>query len=157
MRLAVVLALVVLAAGCLDGTPGGTPTATPTPTPTGSVTSTTPTGTFPGSEHAADRPEPSHPVTLSNRWNRSVEMRVTVVREATDGTVHEATYDVPAGSERAVYDTAEADPDGVEAFTVTVSARNATQSVTIESSQCYGDVYAEVGADGDLFVTYAVC
>ena len=149
---AVIFALAVLVAGCL-GPSAGTPTATGSPGTTSERTAGTPAGT----EYASQRPEPSHPVTLRNEWNRSVEARVTVVREATNATVHDATYDLAAGSERTVYDTAEADPDGVEAFAVTVTARNVTESVTIETSRCYGDVYAEVTDEGELFVTYAVC
>ena len=159
---AVVLTLAILLAGCL-GPPAGTPTSTSspagTPTATGSpgTTSKRTTGTPAGTEYASRQPEPSRPVTVRNGWNRSVEVHVSVVRETTNGTVHEATYDLPAGTERTVYDTAEAEPDGIERFTVTVSARNATESVTIETSRCYGDVYAETGSDGELFVTYAVC
>lgn len=166
---AVALALVVLAAGCLGGAPAGTPTATPThtqtqtatptPTPTASPTPTptTATGTASGWEYASDQPEPHHSVGLTNAWNRSVEVRVTVVREATNETVHERTYALEPGSDRTVYDTAEANPDGVETFTVTATALNATGSASVETSRCYGNVYAEIERDGGLFVTYAIC
>lgn len=168
-RLAAALALVVLAAGCLGGAPAGTPTATPThtqtqtatptPTPTASPTPTptTATGTASGWEYASDQPEPHHSVVLTNAWNRSVELRVTVVREATNETVREGTCDLEPGSERTVYDTAEVNPDGVETFAVTATTRNTTESVTIETSQCYENAYVEIERDGDLFVTYAIC
>lgn len=157
--LALVVLVLVGGAGCLDTAPTGTPTTTGTPTPTASPSPASPTanGTPAGTEYASDRPDPSHAITLTNRWNRSVEVRVTVTREATNETVHEATYDLAAGDEEIVYDTAEASPDGIERFTVTASARNATESVTIETSRCYGNVYVEITDEGELYPYYAIC
>jgi len=147
----VALAVIVsLAAGCLAGGPGAPQAGTETATATATQT--------PWSyAHAADQPDPDKEIRLSNRWNRSVAMHVRVVREATNATVHDATHDLAPGAERTVYTTAAADPDGVEAFTVTVSARNATESVTIETSACYGNAYGEIRADGSLYVYYAIC
>jgi hypothetical protein len=56
-----------------------------------------------------------------------------------------------------VYNTVEADPDGVERFTVVTSARNATERVEIETSQCYGNVIGAVDEDGEFYLTYAIC
>lgn len=164
--LAALLVVVIVTAGCLGGpAPGAgttaddTPTSPSSPTPTSSPTppSETPTYTPPGTEYASEQPDASHPITLTNEWNRSVTVQVTVVREATNETVHEGTYDLDAGEERAVYDTAEADPDGIERFTITATAVNATESVTIETSQCYGGAYVEITADGELYPYYAIC
>ena len=60
-----------------------------------------------------------------------------------------------AGRER-IGDT-DADPDGVESFRVTATARNTTESVTIETNVCYGGAYVEVQEDGTLYPYYAIC
>lgn len=168
-RLVAVVAVVVLAplaAGCLAGAPdpGTTPTATGTGTGTGTeppagttTPSATGTATPGGHEHAANQPDPDKAVRLVNEYNRSVTARVRVLREATNATVHDGTYDLAPGADRTVYDTAAADPDGVESFTVVVTARNATERVTVETSVCYGDVTAQVRPDGSLYVFYAIC
>ena len=75
----------------------------------------------------------------------------------TGETVHEGTYTLDPGTEREVYDVADADPDGVESFRVTATARNTTESVTIETSVCYGGAYVEVLEDGTLYPYYAIC
>jgi len=164
--LVALLVALIVTAGCLgspapgtDPTAADTPTATATPTSTASPTppSQTPTYTPPGTEYPSDQPDASHQITVSNEWNRSVTVRVTVVREATNETVHEGTYEVAADQERAVYNTADANPDGVERFTVEATALNATESVTIETSKCYGNVYVEITADGELYPYYAIC
>ncbi|MFC6787377.1 hypothetical protein [Halobaculum halobium] len=160
------LVVVIVTAGCLGGPAPGTepttdetPTATATPTPTASPTppDKTPTYTPPGTEYASEQPDASHSITVENEWNQSVRINVTVVREATNETVHEGSYDVAAGGEQAIYDTAEADPDGIERFTVEATALNATESVTIETSKCHGNVYVEITADGELYPYYAIC
>ena len=158
--LTVLLAVAVLAAGCLGApAPGSTPTdaGTATPTATSTPPSGTPTHTLPRPEYAAERPDPGHRIAVENEWNRSVTVRVTVVREAANETVHEGTYEVAAGEERTVYGTAEANPDGIERFSVTATALNTTESVTIETSRCYGNVHVEITADGELSPYYAIC
>lgn len=154
--LTVLLAVAVLAAGCLGApAPGSAPTDAGTAAPT--ATPTPPSETPPRPEDAAERPDPDHRITVENEWNRSVTVRVTVVREAANETVHEGTDEVAAGEERAVYGTAEATPDGIERFSVTATALNTTESVTIETSRCYGNVHVEITAEGGLSPYYAIC
>jgi hypothetical protein len=153
-----VVTLLVLG-GCLSaGGVGRTPTATPTSgTSTASPATGTPTATPGGHESAMEEPAPHKEVRLENEWNRSVEVHVRVVRAATNETVHEGTYELAPGTEREVYDVAAADPDGVEAFTVAVTARGTTERVTVETSACYGNVYGTIREDGGLYVFYAIC
>lgn len=138
-----VLALLVLAAGCLGGPPA-TGTTTPSPTPV-------------GHEHAATQPDPDTAVHLTNEWNRSVTVGVRVVREATGATVHDAAHELAPDANRTVYSTATADPDGIETFAVTVAVHNATQRIAVETSACDGDVYGRVRADGTLYAFHAGC
>lgn len=138
-----VLALLVLAAGCLGGPPA-TGTTTPSPTPG-------------GHGPAAIQPDPDTAVHLTNEWNRSVTIGVRVVREATGATVHDAAYELAPDATRTVYSTAAADPDGIETFTVTVTVRNATQRIGVETSACDGDVYGRVRTDGTLYAFHAAC
>ena len=84
-------------------------------------------------------------------------MHVRIVRETTNETVLDETYDLSTGTGRTVYNTADANPDGIERFTVTVTARNTTESVPIRTSRCFGDAYADVTEDGELSVYYAIC
>jgi hypothetical protein len=166
--LAVVLAVLTLTAGCV-GPPGtGSGSATPTPEPPADTATSTPdptTGTdgsttdtkVVGTRGASNQPDPDKRVRLENAWNQSVEIRISVVREATNETVHEGTYTLEPGQQREVYNVADADPDGIESFRVTATARNTTRSVTIETSACYGGAYVEVLEDGTLYPYYAIC
>lgn len=162
------LALLLLLAGCLSGLPAGAPSATSTPTadptttpgastPTpGPNTTSTPTP-YPGHEQAMNQPDPDHDVVLESDFDRSVAVHVRVVRNATNGTVYDANHTLPPSGEQTVYNTAEAAPDGVERFSVVVTARNTTERVEIETSQCYGNVIGVVDEDGEFYATYAIC
>lgn len=160
-RHSILLAALLLAAGCLagpsgDATPSRTPTATTTETAATTAT-TTGTATPPSHRAATNRPDADAEMRLENRWTRRVEMRVRVVRDATNETVHEGTYTLSPGAERTVYNVSEADPRGIESFTIVVAARNATDRIGIETSACYGDAFAEIRDDGTLYVYYSIC
>ena len=162
--------VLVLTAGCVGpSATGGGPetataeppveTATPTPDPetaTGTDGSSTDTKVV-STEGWSNQPDPDKRVHLENAWNRSVEIRISVVREATNETVHEGTYTLEPGEEREVYNVADADPDGVESFRVSATARNTTESVTIETNVCYGGAHVEVTEDGTLYPYYSIC
>ena len=166
--LAVVVAVLALTAGCVGPSsigstsetttpepPAGTARPTPDPAP-GSEEPTTETASV-STEGAANQPDPDKRVWLENAWNESVEIRIRVVREATNETVHEGTYTLDPGEQREVYTTADADPDGIESFRVTATARDTTESVTIETNACYGWAYVEVLEDGTVYPYYAIC
>lgn len=153
MRLTILLLTVVLlTAGCLSTPIDGT--VTPVSSPDTTPSETTQRGSH---EHAMNEPDTNKTVLLENDWNRTVEMHVTVIREATNETVHEGRYDVEPGSRRAVYHTAEANPEGVERFTVVMTARNETKTVTIETNLCYGPAYATILDDGTPYLYFAIC
>jgi hypothetical protein len=181
VRLVALLGLVFLLAGGGGSGPGtptvetmtttpGTETATATPTVTrcrtpgtgrttrtpGAVTGTgapgTPTATEPGFEFSPDR---ETPVVLRNGWSREVRFRVRVVCAPTNETVHDRSDTVGAGESRSVYDLGEASPGGRVPLRVVVTARNETESVTVETTAC-ADVTGEVRDDGDLRV-WATC
>lgn len=168
--LAAVVALLALTAGCVGPSSVGSGSATPTPTPEPPADTATPTpDPAPGSEAsttetvsvstqgASNQPDPDKTVRLENAWNRSVEIRIRVVREATNETVHEEMYTLAPGEQREVYTTADAAPDGIESFRVIATARETTESVTIETNACYGGAYVEVLEDGTLYPYYAIC
>lgn len=153
--LAGALVVLTLTAGCVGPSPAGSGSETPTPEPP--VDSATPPPdptTTPGAEGSTTD---TKVVGTRDAWNQSVEIRIRVVREATNETVHEGTYTLDPGAEREVYSVADADPDGVESFRVTATARNTTESVTIETNVCYGGAYVEVQEDGTLYPYYAIC
>jgi len=165
------LAAVLVLGGCLSAGAGGqspsptptqtatdTPTATPTEGPGSSPAPPSPTASTPdGHEQAANQPDPDKHVLLANQWNENVTMHVRVIREATNETVHDGTYELAPGSERTVYNTSAADPDGIERFTVVLTARGTTERVDIETSQCYGEAYGEIQSDGTVYLYYSIC
>lgn len=165
------LVIVLLTAGCLSAGPGidgtvtpsagletPTPTETGTPTPTETATPTpTPVETPFDSQEASKRADPDKRVRLENDWNRSVNFQVRVVRDATDETIYNATHTIDPGADLTAYNIATADPDGVEPFTVVVSARNTTARTTIETNECYGWVYGTITDDGGLRVIAPIC
>jgi hypothetical protein len=168
--LAVALAVLALTAGCVgpasigDGSESVTSaspvdTATPTPDPdTATKADQSPTETKSvNTEGASNEPDPDKAVRLENAWNGSAEIRIRVVREATNGTVHEGAYTLDPGEEREVYNLADAEPDGIEPFRVIATARNTTDSVTVETHACHGDVYVELLEDGTVYPSYAIC
>ncbi len=84
-------------------------------------------------------------------------MTVRVHRDSTKETVHHNSHEVAPSEERIAYHISEAEPEGIESFTVVVTVRNTTEQVTIVTNDCYGDAHAEVTADGTLQVYYAIC
>jgi hypothetical protein len=155
--------------GPADRTPTQTDSATPSPSPTPSVTPTrvvdgTPTprdgtstdsGDF-GTAHRKPQPDPDHDIVVANRLDRNATMHVTVVREATNETVYDATVTVVPG-ERTVYNTAQANPDGIESFRVVAERGGDRTSVTILTSDCYGDAIVSAADDGGVASTYSIC
>jgi hypothetical protein len=167
--LILLLAASLLLAGCTglaptDGAPSPaepsptdpSPTATATPTPTDTPDSpATPTDDpTPGTPHYG--PEPNHDVVVENRLDGEVTLHVRVSREATNETVYDEAVTLPPG-ERVVYNTAEADPDGIESFRVVAERGGDRASVTIETSECYGDAIVSATDDGGVDATYSVC
>jgi hypothetical protein len=108
-------------------------------------------------DHAAQNPEPDHDVRLSNDFDEPVEMRTEVIRDATEETVYDEVHSLQPGEETTVYNTRDAEPDGIEQFTVVVTARGASEQVGLETNGCYGGVSAWITDDGDLSSTYAIC
>ncbi|MFB6090750.1 MAG: hypothetical protein ABEJ97_06785 [Halobellus sp.] len=137
------LAALCLTAGCLGGVPTDDPLSSPT--------------TEPGTYGASEQPDPDKEVRVENAWNRTVDLRVRVVRVATGETVYDENLTVEPGAERVVYNTSEANPDGIESFRVVATARNTTKRVTIETNACYGNVYVEITEEGELYPYYAIC
>jgi hypothetical protein len=146
------LALVLLTARCLSSPIDGTVTPVSSPEKTDAET------THPdGHAYAENQPDLNKTVLLENDWNQTVEMHVTVIRNATNETVHEGRYDVEPGSSREVYHTAAAEPDGIERFTVILRARNETNTASIETNLCYGPAYATIQDDGTPYLYYVIC
>lgn len=153
------LAVLLLTAGCLSSGPASTDATSTTATTHTSTqqTSQTATTTACGWSCLADQPDPEHAVQLENNWNRDVDVHVRVVRAATNATVHDETHTLEPGAERTVYNVAAAEPDGIETFDVTVTARNTTEHTQIRTSKCFGNAFARIRSDGDLFVSHSIC
>jgi hypothetical protein len=162
----ILVTTLLVGAGCLSGGPA-TPTGTPEELPSTETPSPDPPFTEPHSDSdgargtpsisAVEQPDPNKSVHLENRWNQSVEVHVTVYRNATGETVYDETHVLEPGADRDVYNTQSANPDGVERFAIRISARNTTRQLSIETSACYGNVYGEVQDDGIFYPYYAIC
>jgi hypothetical protein len=170
------LMVIVLFVGCM----AQTPTSSPTP-PTAETTSSGPNSTVPetvipdtataegspetpqqtpipdGHEYALNEPDPDKAVVLINEWNESADIHVEVFRNATSAIVYNETHTVEPDTEVEVYNTQASTPDGIEEFTVSLSARNTTESITIETNLCYGDARGEIQDDGSLYLYHAIC
>ena len=106
-------------------------------------------------EHAAEQPDPDVAVRVENDGGETRSVSLTVTRESGE-VVHEATYEAPPGSDREVYNLRAADPDGIESFEIAAERGDASESVTVQTSECYGHVIVSVDDEG-LGVTYSVC
>ena len=122
---------------------------------------------------SGDTPAPDHSVTLSNDDDEPATVRIRVFRDATDETVFEETVAVQADGETEPYNLKEADPDGVESFTVcatrvasetSTTAADSTTSgepqgncATVKTNECFGNVIVSVTDDGSVQVFYSIC
>jgi hypothetical protein len=122
------------------------------------ATDTVPTDTPPtdrDGDHAAEQPDPDLAVRVVNDGGETRTVSLTVTRESGE-VVHEATHEAPPGSDREVYNLRAADPDGIESFEIAAERGDASESVTVQTSECYGHVIVSVDEEG-LGVTYSVC
>ncbi len=105
---------------------------------------------------ASQQPDPDIDVILTNAHDRTHEFVVTIRRES-GATVYEATHEVPAESRREIYNLAEADPAGIEAFTISVVVGGQEEAITVKTNACYGNAFIEITADGELYPYYSIC
>jgi hypothetical protein len=162
----ILVTTLLVGAGCLSGGPA-TPTGTPEELPSTETSSPDPPFTEPHSPSdgargtpsisAVEQPDPDKSVHLENRWNESVEVHVTVYRNATGETVYDETHVLEPGADRDVYNTQAVEPDGIETFSLTFRALNTTQQFSIRTDKCYGNVYGEVQDDGTFYAYPAIC
>ncbi|GAA3879523.1 MULTISPECIES: hypothetical protein [Haloarcula] len=106
---------------------------------------------------ASNPPSPDHSLYLENNWNESATFEITVVRQASNETVHDRSYVLDAGEEREVYNTNSSSPDGIETFEVRWMARNETGQVNITTSTCYGSAHVIIEEDGSPGTIYSIC
>ena len=103
-------------------------------------------------DDATDQPDPDLPVRIVNDAEETRTVSLTVTRESGE-VVHKA----PPGSDREVYNLRAADPDGIESFDIAAKRSDASDSVGVRTSECYGHVIVGFTEEDGLFVTYAVC
>ncbi|TQQ83240.1 hypothetical protein EGH24_00065 [Halonotius terrestris] len=110
-----------------------------------------------GNEDAITTPDPDHPIRLANETDQPVEVTVTVIRESTGETVYSETHQLAAEEQdREVYNTRQANPEGIESFRIELTSGGDTVTETVETSACYGEVIGFVTAEG-LRSTYSIC
>jgi hypothetical protein len=106
-------------------------------------------------DNVAEQPNPDLAVRIENNGGETRSVSLTVTRESGE-VVHEATHEAPPGSDREVYNLRAADPDGVESFEIVAERGDASESVTVQTSDCFGDVIVMIDEEG-FRVTYAIC
>ncbi|WP_049970346.1 hypothetical protein [Haladaptatus cibarius] len=189
-----VVGAVVSTAGCVSDLGGKTTTTPPQTEPTQTATTTKATSETTTEEttlgdwwvKASKEPNPDHSISLWNRGDEQQTVRVRVVRRATDETVFDERYDIGCGGvRRTLYNLKDANPEGVEGFSIcaefvesagtrtttgnqsetkqtTASDSDATESqsrgcVSISTNECYGDVDLIITEEGSIDATYAIC
>ena len=110
-----------------------------------------------GNAEAAQTPDPTHSIQIENEKSDSVTLTATVLREQTGETVHNQTYTLQPNETVTAYNTRQANPDGIEEFTVTVTSEGSTDSFTLETNQCMGDVIARVTESDGIDMVYSIC
>jgi len=71
--------------------------------------------------------------------------------------VQDRTHSIPAGERRIVYRTEAAEPTGIDAFETTCEFDGRTETVRIETSECYGRARFTITAENELQGTYSIC
>jgi len=101
-------------------------------------------------------PDPDLQVSIDNEHDERHEIEVEIARESGED-VYAETHAIDAGSERAIYNLREASPDGVETFEITATMDGATETIRVETSECYGAAIVSVTDDGTLYPFYSIC
>ncbi|ELY63946.1 hypothetical protein C489_17902 [Natrinema versiforme JCM 10478] len=94
---------------------------------------------------------------LENHGNESATFDITVVRTATNETVHDQSYVLDPEEDREVYNTNESISDGIETVAFRWAAANETGTVEITTNDCYGNAYVTIREDGTAESTYSIC
>ena len=101
-------------------------------------------------------------VTVENGTSAERTVRLTVEEpreEATDeaAVYHAETYTVDPHTETDVFDFASLDLEGDRRLVVTATYDGTTDSVTIRTVACYGDVLVAFSPEDGFVLTYSVC
>jgi len=110
-----------------------------------------------GNAEAAQTPDPDHSIQMKNERSDPVTVTATVVQESAGETVHNRTYTLQPDATVTAYNTRQANPDGIEEFTVSVTTNESTDSFPLETDQCMGDLEAHVTEADGIDWLYAVC
>lgn len=102
-----------------------------------------------------DRANPDHPIRVSNRDDVAHQLEIQVRQNGT--LVDSVTHDASAGSDAVVYNLRKAEPDGIEPFSITATVGNQTESVSVRTDDCFGDVNVNIRSDGELSVGFEIC
>ena len=110
-----------------------------------------------GNAAATQTPDEDHAIEIENPTTESVETTVTVRRVSTETVVHDQTHAVQPGETTTVYNTRQADPDGIEEFNISVATNGSTDSLRMKTNECWGDVVGRVNASDGVSLVYAIC
>jgi hypothetical protein len=110
-----------------------------------------------GNAAATQTPDEDHAIEIENPTTESVEMTVTVRRVSTETVVHDQTHTVQPEETATIYNTRQADPDGIEEFNLSVATNGSTDSLRMKTNECWGDVVARVSASDGVSLVYAIC
>jgi hypothetical protein len=104
-------------------------------------------------------PDPSKLIRLGNDGEDGVEhdLAIEIYHEATGKVVHDRTHTVAAGETITAYDTADANPTGIDTFRATCEFESDSKQVRIETNECYGWAEFVVSAEDELRGSYTIC
>lgn len=98
---------------------------------------------------------PDHPIRVENYDGTARNVTVTVTRDGTE--IANVTRTVPPGGEVVPYNLRRANPDGIEEYTVTATVGPYSDSLTVRTDDCYGEITVRVRSDGSPFLQPKVC
>jgi hypothetical protein len=139
-----------------DGKPPSTQTPTDQPPDAGGDGEPTDTSSnSSGLGEKTNSPNPDHPVRVINYDDTAHTVSVEITQNGT--VVDTFSHEVSPDANVVAYNLRQVDPDGIEEYDVSATVGNQTESVTVRTNDCFGDINITVQSDGSLFVRFAIC
>lgn len=146
--------------------PTGSRTPTPTKAPTSTPTERPPdaggdygsTGTPSKRSDLAEKtnnPNPDHPIRIINNDETTQNVTVNVTQHGT--VVDTFSREVNASANVVAYNIRQTDPEGIEEYNITATVGNETDTATVRTNDCFGDITIDIRSDSSLAVSFAIC
>lgn len=103
----------------------------------------------------SSQPQSDHLIILRNESDTTRQISVTVSQSE---VVYENDFTLRPGERENAYNIEQADPTGVEEFDITVVSGDGSETIRLVTTDCYGDLLAEIQSEGGLDLRYtSIC